>query len=239
MATSQSYLLAATMLNRALQDPNWTAAKEQRSVSAYYRLGPAVVFDIDETILSNALNQGQIVRDDTEFTPELWSDWIATRRATAIPGAKEYIDQLRRRGIKVFYVTNRDHKHDEDTAANLIVEGFPLEPDRSNLLSKGKEPNWGSNKTTRRAYMAERDRIVQLVGDDDFDDATPIAGSPIVTPESQLKSAEENRSYWGTKWIVVPNPMYGHSLDALYGFDHSLCRAKKLEKKRDAVKGFR
>jgi len=47
MVATQSYLLAKVLLDRGLEDNNWTAAVEQ--LEDYSQLPPAIIVDVDET----------------------------------------------------------------------------------------------------------------------------------------------------------------------------------------------
>src|SRR5690242_6899130 len=51
----QAYRLARLQLDAALADPTWTAATEQTNVSP--TLPPAIVLDLDETVLDNSAFQ--------------------------------------------------------------------------------------------------------------------------------------------------------------------------------------
>jgi len=41
---------------------------------------------------------------------------------------------------------------------------------------------------------------------------------------------------WGTKWVILPNAIYGSWEEALYGHDVSLPDSAKLERKYDALR---
>lgn len=59
------------VLPRALADVDWTAAPvEQRS--GYQDLPPAVILDIDETVLDNSPYQARRIGPRGDFTPESW-----------------------------------------------------------------------------------------------------------------------------------------------------------------------
>lgn len=241
MATSQAYLLASIMVDRALSKPDWTAAPEQITVAGYQKLPPAVIFDVDETLLSNVRFEGRIITDFGTFDPTLWATWQKTGSPGVIEGALAFVERLQELGVNVFYVTNRDRDYDAETAASLRAWGFPVTTGGDGTLLSKHKPEWGSNKTTRRAYLAQRYRILLLVGDDlnDF-----VAGArkdgpgPEVTPQSRRDLAARYRDYWGTKWIVIPNPMYGSWERALYGFDDDATRCAIVQKKRGDVTTF-
>ena len=43
------------------------------------------------------------------------------------------------------------------------------------------------------------------------------------------------REYWGTRWIVLPNPQYGSWEGALYNFNYGLSPLRVLEEKREQL----
>ena len=115
--------------------------------------------------------------------------------------------------MTVFYVTNRDARLEEATRANLEKLGFPVADEPDVLLMRGERPPWGSDKTSRRAHIARSFRVLLLVGDDlnDF-----VAAEPASVAERRAL-VERHREKWGTRWIVLPNPMYGSWERALVG----------------------
>ena len=240
MATSQAFMLATLMAERALANPNWTASIEQERLGDYQDHDPAVILDIDETILSNDRLQGRISAECGEFSRNLWTAWVATQAATRIDGAREFVRFLRRRNVKIYYVTNRDQGDDNHTVANLRKQGFPLDEDDKNLLSRRKKDGWTSDKTNRRAYVAKTHRILLLIGDDLNDFILGARGTPEQPVKAQERRdlANRHRNYWGTKWIMLPNPIYGSWERALYDFDHALPRAEKLNRKRKNLLSF-
>ncbi len=66
-AALQAYRSAREQLDRALADPQWTAAVEQ--TGAYRDLPPAMIVDVDETILDNSPSQARMIqrRDSPPF----------------------------------------------------------------------------------------------------------------------------------------------------------------------------
>ena len=73
---------AVAALERALQDPSWTAPVEQ--TGAYQSLPPAVILDLDETVLDNSAFQGQLVRDRRPYTEAAWAR-VGARAPRAAP----------------------------------------------------------------------------------------------------------------------------------------------------------
>lgn len=202
--TTQAYRLATLMLDRALADTTWTAAFEQ--TGAFGSKAPAVILDVDETVLDNSESQERDVRDGAAYSEARWAVWCNERRAVPIPGALEFTRAAAAKGVAVFYVTNRDRALEQATRDNLAKYGFPLDPIRDTVLTRAERPEWASSdKSSRRSVVAQDYRILLLVGDD-FGDFVQGARS---TMGARKALDEANAAMWGVKWIALPNPMYG------------------------------
>ena len=62
----QAYRLAALMLDRALADQTWTAALEQ--TGDFASKPPAVILDVDETVLDNSESEERNIRAGTAYS---------------------------------------------------------------------------------------------------------------------------------------------------------------------------
>lgn len=208
----QAYRLAQMQLDAALVDRTWTAAIEQKGDAS--QLPPAVVVDVDETVLDNSYYQARMIRDNTLYSSKTWDPWVMEARATAIPGAREFVQYAASKGVTVFYVTNRTANLEEATRANLEAEGFPLSSDVDVVLTRGERPEWNASpKGPRRAHIAASYRILLLIGDDLGDFVVDAAG----TPEARQASTEPYEHWWGRRWIMLPNPTYGSWERAILG----------------------
>ncbi len=215
--TTQTYRAAGLALSAALADPHWTAAYEQ--TNDFRSLPPAVILDLDETVLDNSPAQVKLIRAGQSFTEEHFTAWVKEARATAIPGAVEFLHAAVLKGVAPHYVTNRfcnPSDPDDPTARNLQSLRIPFSPDR--LLCRTTT----SNKTDRRRAVAEKYRILLLLGDD-FNDFTAVPDS--VDERAKLRAFYE--PMWGNKWFALPNPVYG-SWERSVGFT--------LEKKMNALR---
>ncbi len=211
----QAYRSARLALDALLHDRKATAALEQTGpgTGKFWKKKPAVILDIDETVLDNSPGQARQVVANTDFVPKDWSAWVAEAKATAIPGALEFCLYARSRGLRVFFVTNREAADEAPTRRNLEQLGFPLDPDLDTLLTRGEKPEWSTpDKGARRQFIAAEHRIVMLVGDDlgDFLSAGKLA------PDKRQELVAPHRQTWGREWIVLPNPGYGSWEEALY-----------------------
>lgn len=227
----QAYELAGMMLEWALREPSWTASLEQLEAGGYEELPPAVILDVDETVLDNSPYQARLLLDDQEFATESWNDWVREARAEPVPGALEFTRAAADRGVTVFYVTNRNHVVEEPTRDNLAATGFPLRDDVDVLLTRDELPDWGSDKGTRRATVARDFRVLLLVGDNlgDFLDGVRA------DPAQRAAMLRERGGWWGRRWIMLPNPQYGSWEGALIGFEYGLSRAQKRRRKLQAL----
>jgi acid phosphatase len=227
-ACRQSFQLAMQMLDAGMDDPQWTAAMEQRA--GYEGLPPAVIVDVDETVLDNSPFEARLVLESAEFNQALWDEWVSEADAGAVPGSQEFIWYAFERGVAVFFVTNRKSHNESPTLRNLRKR-FGLGISAENVLTRDEEPQWTSDKSSRRAYVAETHRILLIIGDD-FNDFAYLGKVP---PRVRVTSGREYSAYWGTRWILLPNPMYGSWEQALYGYDRDLGDAMKLNLKYDGL----
>jgi acid phosphatase len=165
-------------------------AEIEEQKSGPKQLPPAVILDIDETVLDNSVYQGMLVKKNAEH-PAFWDQWVKKHEATAIPGAVSFIEAASEKNIKVFYVTNRECKDRKDgsgecpqkydTLENLKKIGITTSAKPENIFlvkdkvkdhnwKKGhkceKETEWNSDKECRRLYIAEKYQVLIIIGDD-------------------------------------------------------------------------
>lgn len=177
---------------------------------------PAVVMDLDETVVDNAGFQSYLDREKLTYSEEVWEKWESgfPTEVRLIPGAKSFIERAEAMGVTVIYLSNRLAKHKEVTIKAINHVGLSTEGIDQRLLLKEDS----SNKSKRRAQAAENYRIVMLVGDnlrdfsEDFgtpqkDFKDPVNGDIAMR---QRWSAVDRHAYkFGGDWIVLPNPVYG------------------------------
>lgn len=224
----EAWRLAIERLDEALAHTFWTAALEQ--TGGYQDLPPAVIVDVDETVLDNSPFQTRLINAGEEFDPELWTQWVLEAAAPPVPGALEFARAAQRRGVTIFYITNRDQIHEEATRRNLEAAGFPVDPGQDRVLTRGERRDWISDKSSRREVVARRFRILLLVGDD-FNDFA----SARLSPAQRATLAARYADRWGRQWIILPNPLYGSWEEALYGYQSGLSADEKTRRKAAAL----
>lgn len=220
--TSLVYRTASSKIDLALADSYWTAALEQEE--PYFKLPPAVILDIDETVLDNSPFQARMIRQGSEFNPEAWTKWVREAQAEPILGALEFTKYAANKGITVFYVTNRERRVEGATRTNLIRLGFPVADSVDVLLTKNEREAWTSDKTARREYVAKNYRILMLLGDDLND----FVSTRNTGKQERDQLVESNLQKWGQQWFILPNPTYGSWEQTLSSPEDSLSENEKI-----------
>src|SRR5499426_2255414 len=225
-----AFALARIRLDQALADPSWTGAPREQT-GAYQSLPPAVIVDVDETILDNSAYQAWMALRDTTFDPKTWNAYVNTVSSLAIPGALEFVTYADARGVRVFYVSNRTAEEEEATRKNLEKLGFPLGAPVDTMLMARKQPDWGSAKGTRRAHVTKSYRVLLNLGDNFGDFVDEYRG----TEAERLKVFEDHKDRWGREWIMLANPAYGSFESAPFKHDFKLSNADKRKAKRGVL----
>lgn len=228
-----AYTLARMRFDEALADKKWTGAPNEQK-GDYQNLPPAVIADVDETLIDNSLYQVWMMKNDKTFNLETWSKFCATQTSTAIPGAVEFCKYADSKGAKIFYITNRDAKDKEATKQNMAKLGFPMGGNVDVFMTQREKPDWGSAKSTRRAVVTKDYRVLLNLGDNygDFDDAYRRSEA------ERLKAFEANAQRFGREWIMLANPTYGSFDTAPFGHDFKKSRAEQRKAKHDVLQAW-
>jgi 5'-nucleotidase (lipoprotein e(P4) family) len=204
----QTYAAAREKFDLALADPSWTASLKQSE--GYESLPPAIIIDLDETVLDNRPFQMRLIREGLEFDEEMWDEWVRESRAEAIPGSVEFLLYVHERDVEIFYLTNRGYSVEEATRANLVTLGVPLNAEVDTVLTKHERADWGSDKEIRKALVADSHRVLLIVGDH-LRDFVRVEGS---SRDERRNATFDHAAMWGEKWFMLPNPLYGGWLGA-------------------------
>jgi acid phosphatase len=226
---------AGEKLLAALADPAWDALPPAEREVAAAHLPPAVIVDIDETVLDNSPYQARLVLSGKPFEAASWSAWCREASARALPGAVGFAQLAARHGVTVFYLSNRSTELSGPTLANLRAEGFPLPPDREVFLGRGTAvagciPS-GGDKGCRRRLVGRGYRVLLQVGDQlgDFIDVDPTS------PAARAAAVAPSLDWIGERWFVLPNPSYGDWEAALLGGGFSASPAELEARKMNAL----
>lgn len=63
---------------------------------------PAIIVDIDETVLDNSAYQAGLLDSNKGYETTTWNQWIKAEKAKAVPGAVEFANYVNKNGGKVF-----------------------------------------------------------------------------------------------------------------------------------------
>jgi len=140
---------------------DWVAARARSGAAK-----PAIVFDIDETTLSNLDHMQQF---DWGYQPEAWSKWVMTSKAPAIPPLREVYQTAQANNVTVFFITGRRQSEKEATARNLRTQGMG---DFEALLVRSDESKVpvGPFKAAERKKITEQGyTIIANIGDQQSD----------------------------------------------------------------------
>lgn len=189
----------------------------------------AIVVDIDETVLDNSPAQAHGIKNRIGFDLPGWYAWGDMRKAKAIPGSVEFLNYAVSKGVKVFYVSNRDNNPQlQPTIDNLKNAGFKDVSSENVLLRiKDAQGNNISTKTPRRDFVLQKYRIVMLMGDN-LDDFSDVFERKSIA--DRFAEVDKIKNDWGKYWIVLPNAMYGTWENAIYEYGR-LTDAQKTEKR--------
>lgn len=225
-----AFKLAEIMLDRALANKDWTAAIEQGD--NYQDKPPAVILDVDETVLDNSEYEAWLIKAKTNYSSKTWMPYVDEAISNPIPGSKEFINYAKSKGVEIFYVSNRKAPGEAGTRKNLEKFGYPINNKIDTVLLRNELENWGSAKGTRRAHIAKDYRIVMLLGDNlgDFVDAKKA------TLAERQEILEKYKDNWSTKWITIANPMYGSWEGSAIQYKWRASAEEKRQMKMDAMR---
>ena len=237
LIAGQTWRAALGQLDRALKTPGWDAlSREDRpAASALQGLPPAVILDVDETVLDNSPYQARLVRAGSGFDDAAWAAWVNEQSARAVPGALEFVRAATARGVSVFYISNRAASVAEPTIANLRKAGFPI-ADASQFLGLGTQVAGceakGTDKGCRRQLVGRGHRVLMQVGDQ-LGDLVSIASN---TPQGREQAVRPYLGWVGERWFVLPNPVYGSWEPALFDNDWTRPEAERRQRKLDSLR---
>ncbi|WEN15875.1 HAD family acid phosphatase [Rhodanobacter sp. AS-Z3] len=231
----QTYRDAQSRLLTALHDRHWDALAKSDRTTPLNGLKPAIVLDIDETVLDNSPFEARMVQNGHEYSEAEWAAWCREEVARALPGAVEFTQFAAKHGIAVIYISNRAKELDQPTLANLRKVGLPVSSAASFLglgtVVEGCQQK-GSAKGCRRQWVARHYRVLMQFGDQLGDFVDPSAN----TFAGHRQAVAAYLPWIGTRWFVLPNPTYGAWESAMFGNDRSGTPAQRRQRKIESLK---
>ena len=155
----------------------------------------AVVVDLDETVLDNSHYQVERWKAGLSFTQDSWSDWVNRKEAGLIPGAKAFLSTVRKKGVRVVFLSNRMNDNLKPTRENLQALGA-LDPRDLFLLRLDKD----DLKEVRRKEVTDGTGRMKKVG--------PLKVIGYVGDQMGDFPSDRKLEFGKTNFLL-PNPMYG------------------------------
>jgi len=218
---AEIYRVARHQLLAALHHPGWDALPKDERSGSLRGLKPAVILDVDETVLDNSPYQARLIRNGNEYNAQSWAAWCRAMRAKPLPGALQYTRFAASQGVTVFYLTNRSSDLGPATLENLRRDGFPVAGPGVFLGRGSRVPGCKStpaDKRCRRILIGRNYRVLQMFGDQ-VGDFVSIIGT---SEAARMKPLQAYATWFGSRWFVLPNPMYGGWLSVLFRHDWGL-----------------
>ncbi|MCK5823240.1 MAG: 5'-nucleotidase, lipoprotein e(P4) family [Bacteroidales bacterium] len=213
----QSYNLAKMIVNNSVSKLDKNEKK-------------AVVLDIDETVLDNSPFQVKCIKTGQSYSTKTWKEWTSLSQAKALPGAVDFTNYAKNKGVEVFYISNRLEEELGVTMKNMKELNFPC-VDSAHFLLKTTE----SGKKIRRVVVKKDYNIILFIGDNLTD------YSEIYEKRDEnfaIDIVDKNKGDFGTKFIILPNPMYGEWEKAIYDNTYKLSKEVKNKKLKNCLLGY-
>ena len=193
----QGYNVAMNAVKMAVTDPS------------HQRKPLAIVLDADETVVDNTKLMGEsIANGNGRFDAPWWRQAVHQGKSQAMPGAVEFLNEVHKQGVEIFYVSNRYAPVNLDvTIQNFKELGFPS-VDKDHVLLFEKD----SDKQPRFDMIAKKYYVVVYMGDNTGDFPIGTKGKTLAERNAIIDAHKED---FGTTFVVFPNPAYGSWVSAL------------------------
>ena len=193
----QGYNVAMNLVKMAVTDPS------------HQRKPLAIVLDADETVVDNTKLMGEsIANGNGRFDAPWWRQAVHQGKSQAMPGAAEFLNEVHKQGVEIFYVSNRYAPVNYDaTVQNFKELGFPS-VDKEHVLLFEKD----SDKQPRFDAITKKYNVILYMGDNAGDFPIGTKGKTLAERNGIIDAHKED---FGTTFVVFPNPAYGSWVSAL------------------------
>ena len=193
----QGYNVAMNLVKMAVTDPS------------HQRKPLAIVLDADETVVDNTKLMGEsIANGNGRFDAPWWRQAVHQGKSQAMPGAAEFLNEVHKQGVEIFYVSNRYAPVNYDaTVQNFKELGFPS-VDKDHVLLFEKD----SDKQPRFDAITKKYNVILYMGDNAGDFPIGTKGKTLAERNAIIDAHKED---FGTTFVVFPNPAYGSWVSSL------------------------
>ena len=180
----QGYNVAMNAVKMAVVDPS------------HQRKPLAIVLDADETVVDNTKLMGEsIANGNGRFDAPWWRQAVHQGKSQAMPGAVDFLNEVHKQGVEIFYVSNRYAPVNLDvTIQNFKELGFPS-VDKDHVLLFEKD----SDKQPRFDMIAKKYYVVVYMGDNAGDFPIGTKGKTLAERNGIIDAHKED---FGTTFVV-------------------------------------
>lgn len=182
----------------------------------------SIITDLDETAINNSDFFGWLYFNDTVYDASTnWAKYVKLQEATPIPGSVAFFRYADSMEVNVYYVSNRSSTLLKATRHNLEALDFPQTDVEDHMLfmSNKEDTKAKRREIIRNIFPQDPQSVILLLGDqlDDFQ-VFYNKGKPNEDIKTKVDKIKE---YWGHKFIMLPNVMYGNWDFSLYDYQFS------------------
>ena len=169
----------------------------------------AIILDADETVVDNTKLMGEsIANGNGRFDAPWWRQAVHQGKSQAMPGAVDFLNEVHKQGVEIFYVSNRYAPVNLDvTIQNFKELGFPS-VDKDHVLLFEKD----SDKQPRFDVITKKYNVVVYMGDNAGDFPIGTKGKTLAERNGIIDAHKQD---FGTTFVIFPNPAYGSWVSAL------------------------
>ena len=150
------------------------------------KLNSAVIFDVDDTALSNYEISKRL---DFGYDYKIVQDWVLSAELPAIKQVKELYDFLKSKNVKLIFLTGRNFEEYDATYKNLISQGYT---GFDTLIVRSEEQKKIKSQIFKSSVREELTKsgydIIGTVGDQWTDLNGPYSGLQIKVPNYLYES---------------------------------------------------
>ena len=150
---------------------------------------PAIVFDLDETILSN---WPELLRSQFVYQPKMWRKWVGSAKAKAIQPILNIVKNAQRKGISILFVSGRPEGDRNATIVNLHRIGLTHWAALILTQSDEERRNICKTKAKERAKLSHHYQIIMNIGDQYSDFCGQHNGVMVKLPNPYYKISAQN-----------------------------------------------
>jgi 5'-nucleotidase (lipoprotein e(P4) family) len=156
----------------------------------------AIIMDLDETVLDNSKYQIGLTEKGESYNPESWSEWVNLKEAELVPGAKQFIDNVRLTNTTIIFLSNRMAKNELPTIENM--KRLNIYDEKDIFLLRIDKPD---KKHVRRNEVTSGTGRLEQVG--------PMEVLAYFGDAFHDFPQESENYIFGQNMFMFPNPMYG------------------------------